>query len=155
MKPVDAWLEEYASSHCNRTNKLVHWLCVPLIVLSLVGMLWSLPVPEVFSDASPALNWGTIFLMAAVVYYFIMSISLAVGVLPFIVIVTLIVAWIDRLEVPLWLVSSCLFTFAWLGQFVGHWIEGRRPAFLKDLQFLMIGPLWLLASVYRRLGIPY
>ena len=155
MKTTDQWLDEYARSHRDNTNKLLHWICIPIIVVSLVGLLWSLPVPETFSNASPALNWGTIFLMAAVVYYFIMSISLAVGALPFIVLVVAIVAWLDRLGIPLWLMSLGLFVGGWAGQFTGHLYEGTRPSFFRDLQFLMIGPLWLIAGVYRRFKIPY
>lgn len=155
MRTADHWLNEYAESHTHRANAALHWVCVPLIVASLIGLLWSLPVPRAFSDSSPALNWGTLFLMAAVVYYFIMSISLAFGMLPFVVAIVAAVAWLDSLPAPLWLTSGGVFLLAWLGQFVGHWIEGKRPSFFKDLQFLMIGPLWLLATIYRRFGIPY
>ncbi|HSG63629.1 MAG TPA: Mpo1-like protein, partial [Gammaproteobacteria bacterium] len=76
MKTADEWLADYGRTHRDGTNKIMHWICVPIIVVSIVGLLWSAPVPETFSRASPVLNWGTVFLMAAVVYYFIMSISL-------------------------------------------------------------------------------
>jgi len=155
MKTTDQWLAEYARNHRDDTNKIIHWICVPLIVVGIVGALWALPVPKTFSDASPALNWGTMFLMAAVVYYFIMSISLAFGALPFVIGVVAVVAWLDRLDTPLWLLSSGFFVGGWIGQFIGHWHEGSRPAFFRDLQFLMIGPLWLIAGVFRRLNIPY
>jgi uncharacterized membrane protein YGL010W len=56
---------------------------------------------------------------------------------------------------PLWQICLGLFVVGWVGQFVGHKIEGQKPSFLKDIQFLLIGPLWLLAAVYRRVGIPY
>ena len=155
MKTTDDWLDEYAHSHRDDTNKLLHWICIPIIVMSIVGLLWSLPVPETFRDASPALNWGTVFLMAAVVYYFILSISLAVGALPFVVLVVAVVAWLDGLGTPLWLTSLCLFVGGWACQFAGHWYEGSRPLFFRDLKFLMIGPLWLIAGIYRRFHIPY
>lgn len=155
MKTADEWLAEYARNHRDDTNKLIHWICVPIIVVSVVGLLWSVPVPETFSNASPALNWGTVFLMAAVVYYFIMSISLAVGALPFVLFVVAVVAWLDRLNGPLWAISLGLFGAGWAGQLIGHWREGSRPAFFRDLQYLMIGPLWLIAGLYRRLNIPY
>lgn len=155
MKTADEWLAEYARNHRDDTNKLIHWICVPIIVVSVVGLLWSVPVPETFSNASPALNWGTVFLMAAVVYYFIMSISLAVGAVPFVLFVVAVVAWLDRLNGPLWAISLGLFGAGWAGQLIGHWHEGSRPAFFRDLQYLMIGPLWLIAGLYRRLNIPY
>lgn len=155
MRTADEWLDEYSESHQHPTNKLLHWICVPLIVVSLIGLLWSLPVPEAFVDISPALNWGTTFLLASVVYYFIMSMSLAVGMLPVILMVVAAVVWLDQFTAPLWLISGILFVLAWIGQFIGHMIEGRRPSFFRDLQFLMIGPAWLIAHIYRRLGIPY
>lgn len=155
MSPADQWLDRYGESHNHTINKLLHWVCVPLIVISLIGLLWSVPVPQALLDISPALNWGTVFLMAAVVYYFIISISLAFGILPFVVLVVAAVAWLDTLEVDLAIVSALIFVLAWLGQFVGHWIEGKKPSFFQDLQFLMIGPLWLLATLYRKLGIRY
>ena len=155
MSPADQWLDRYGEGHHHRINKLLHWVCVPLIVVSLVGLLWSIPVPSAFRDASPVLNWGTVFLMASIVYYFIMSISLAFGILPFIILVVAAVTWLETLPTPLPVLSVAIFALAWAGQFVGHWFEGKRSSFLQDLQFLMIGPLWMLAAVYRRLGIPY
>ena len=155
VSPAEQWLNEYGKSHANASNKALHWISVPLIVISVIGLLWSLPVPDSFSRSSLALNWGTLFLMAAVVYYFILSISLAFGILPFIVFVVVTVSWLDRLATPLWAISGATFALAWIGQFVGHRIEGRPPSFFKDLQYLMIGPLWLLAAVYRRFRIPY
>ena len=58
-------------------------------------------------------------------------------------------------RVRLWAVSVAVFVLAWVGQFIGHAIEGKRPSFFKDVQFLLIGPIWLLAELYRRAGIPY
>ena len=155
MSAADQWLKEYGKDHDHAANKALHWVCVPLIVTSLIGLLWSLPVPEAFSESSPVLNWGTLFIMASVVYYFIMSLSLAFGILPFLVLAVVIVSWADGLATPLWLTSAIAFALGWLGQFIGHRIESKPPSFFKDLQYLMIGPLWLLAAVYRRLHIPY
>ena len=155
MKTPDEWFAEYGESHQHPVNKTLHWVCVPLIVLSLVGLLWSLPVPEAFREISPALNWGTTFLMAATVYYFILSFSLAIGMLPFVVLVAVAVGWLDTLAAPLWATSLAIFVTAWAGQFAGHAWEGKKPSFFKDMQFLMIGPVWLLGFIYRRLNIPY
>lgn len=155
MQETQYWLTEYAKDHQNSVNKTMHHICVPFIVISLIGLLWSVPVPKAFTEVSPALNWGTAFLLASVVYYFIMSIPLAVGMLPFILLIVVIVDWMAGLPGPLWAWSAVIFIIAWLGQFYGHAVEGRRPAFFRDLQFLMIGPLWLLAGLYRRLGVRY
>ncbi len=155
MRSTQDWLDEYSESHQNPVNKTVHWVCVPLIALTVIGMLWSLPVPQSFSDVSPMLNWGMFFMMASVVYYFILSPSLALGMLVVIAAFTGILVWLDGFATPLWVISLAIFVLAWIGQFIGHAVEGARPSFFKDLQFLMIGPMWLLSFVYRRLGIPY
>ena len=155
MRTVQQWFDEYGESHRDPRNKLLHWICVPIIVVSLVGLLWSLPVPALFESISPLLNWGTLLMAAALVYYFAMSWSLAVGMLVFIGAVIAVLALLERLPVSLWIVCIALFVLAWIGQFVGHHYEGSRPSFFKDIQFLMIGPLWLLSFIYRKLRIPY
>lgn len=102
----------------------------------------------------PAANWASVALLATIFYYAALSIRLALGALPLL----LALLWsIDRLDhlalAPLWTISLAVFVVAWIGQFIGHAIEGKRPSFFKDVQFLMIGPLWLLADVYKRLDI--
>lgn len=155
MRSIDHWLEAYGASHQDPVNKLIHWICVPAIVFSVIGLLWSLPVPAAFVDISAALNWAVLFAMAAVVYYFILSVSLALGATLVLALLLLLAAELDDLAMPLWSVSLLVFVVAWIGQFIGHRIEGKKPSFFEDLQFLMIGPLWLLAAAYRRVGIAY
>jgi len=155
MRSIDDWLTAYGASHQDPVNKLIHWICVPAIVFSLIGLLWALPVPAAFADISPALNWAVLFAMAAVVYYFLMSVSLAIGATLVLTLLLLLAARLDELAAPLWAISLVVFVVAWIGQFIGHRIEGKKPSFFEDLQFLMIGPLWLLAAAYRRVGIPY
>ncbi|MBT8135884.1 MAG: DUF962 domain-containing protein [Gammaproteobacteria bacterium] len=154
MQSVQTWLDEYGESHQNPTNKFLHWICVPLIVVSLIGLLWSIPVPDSFATVSPLLNWGVIFLLAALVYYFIMSFSLAIGMIFVTAGIVALVDWLNGFSTPLWVLSIAIFAGAWIGQFIGHVVEGKRPSFFKDVQFLMIGPLWLLSAIYRKLGIP-
>lgn len=155
MRPVSAWFAEYGESHRHPVNELLHWICVPVIVLCVLGFLWSIPTPEAFASVSPWLNWATLTIAAGLVYYAALSPRLALAMLP----VTLGMAWLlarlDSLDAPLWATCGAAFVLAWIGQFVGHAIEGRRPSFLKDLQFLLIGPLWLLGNVFRRFGLRY
>jgi uncharacterized membrane protein YGL010W len=155
LRSVQDWLDEYGESHQNPTNKLIHWICVPVIVFSVVGILWSLPVPSAFVEISPAMNWAVLFAMAAVVYYFILSASLAIGMVPILAAMLALAHWISVSTLSLLAVSVTVFVVAWIGQFVGHRIEGKKPSFFKDLLFLMIGPVWLLAFVYKRMGIRY
>jgi len=155
MRSLADWLSEYGASHQHPTNKLLHWLCVPPIVLAVIGLLWSLPVPASFAALSHWLNWATLSAAAALIYYLCLSIRLAAGMLLAFVALFALTGALALLPWPLWLTSLVIFVIAWLGQFVGHAIEGQRPSFFKDLQFLLIGPLWLLAAAYRRLSVPY
>jgi len=155
MHTVRDWLGEYGASHQDPTNELLHWICVPLIVLTLFGLLWSLPVPALFASISSWLNWATLLAGAALLYYFSLSPALAAGVLVSFTVLLLVTQWLAKLPWPLWLTSITLFVMAWIGQFIGHALEGKRPSFFKDVQFLLIGPLWLLAAAYRRLGLSY
>lgn len=155
MKSADEWFAEYGESHRNPTNKLIHWICVPAIVFSLIGLLWSLPRPALFADISPWLNWGTLFVALAMVYYVVLSWRLALGMF----IVSALVVWgnhlLAQLDTPLWQIALAIFVVAWIGQFIGHRIEGRKPSFFKDIQFLLIGPVWLLGFLYRKAGLRY
>lgn len=147
MRSAAEWLEEYGVSHRNATNEVLHIICVPLIVLSLLGFLWSLP--------SPRMNWAVITALVALAYYFALSPRLALGVALAFALMLPVVVWLGTLPWPLWASSLAIFLAAWVGQFVGHAIEGQRPSFFKDLQFLLIGPLWLVMKLYGRLGLRY
>ena len=155
MRSVNAWLAEYGASHRHPTNKLLHWVCVPPIVLAVLGLLWSLPAPAAFAALSAWLNWATLAALAALLYYLALSPPLAAGVLVAFGVLFLVTRALAQLPWPLWATSLAIFVLAWIGQFVGHSIEGTRPSFFKDLQFLLIGPLWLVAAAYRRFSLPY
>ena len=156
MASLAALLSEYGESHQNPTNKLVHWVCVPLIMFSLLGLLWSVPVPQFIQNLSPWLNWGTLVMALALLYYVRLSGRLALGmVLVWVAMAAMLRVVAGVAVLPLWAISLLIFALAWVGQFWGHKVEGKKPSFLKDLQFLLIGPLWLLHFVYRRLGWEY
>jgi hypothetical protein len=155
MSTVDEWLNQYAEVRAFAPSRIADWIAIPVLVTSLIGLLWAVPVPEQFSRSSPVLNWGTLFLMAAVVYYFILSIRLAIGALPFVIGVAAGAAWLEQLQTPLWLISGALFVLAATWQLSALSQTAKRPQLVKYFQFVMIAPLWLLASAYRRLGIAY
>jgi uncharacterized membrane protein YGL010W len=150
---IEALLAEYGESHQNETNKAVHWVCVPLIVWSLIAILRTLPVPEMFLLVS-GLNWMSLTLAVSLIYYVALSPTLAIGVSALVAVCIWTIALLDDAAVPLWQIAVGVFVLAWIGQFWGHKIEGKKPSFLKDLQFLLIGPAWLLSFLYRRAGIP-
>jgi len=156
MRSAGQWLGEYGESHRHPANKVLHWICVPVIVWCVIGLLWSLPFPTALRDTFPAANWGGVAVLAALLYYAVLSIRLALGALPLLLAMLWSIDLIERSSpIPLWSICVFLFVIAWIGQFIGHAIEGKRPSFFKDVQFLMIGPLWLLSDLYRRLGIRF
>jgi uncharacterized membrane protein YGL010W len=159
MRKIDELLSEYGESHQDHTNKLIHWICVPLIFLSIVGLIASIPslgVQRLLGAGNPYANWATVLLVLVLVYYVSLSVSLSVGMLLFGVLCLYLVRLVSQSEVaPLWLVSLIVFVIASIVQFYGHKVEGKKPSFLKDVQFLLIGPAWLMHFIYRRLGIPY
>ena len=154
MRPAQSWLDEYGESHRNQTNKLIHWICVPLIVWSVVALIWSIPSP--LESTSPWLNWAVLTAIAAQLWYIRMSPKLSLGIGLFVLACLLICYWIEAtFTTPLWLIGIVVFVGAWIGQFIGHKIEGKKPSFFKDVQFLLIGPAWLMAFIYRRVGWDY
>ena len=155
-KTADDWFAEYGVCHQNPTNKLLHWICIPLIMLSLLALIWSVPVPAAFSGIVPGFNWCWLVVILSSLFYWRLSVSLGVGMLLVTACMVGMIVGFDRLAVwPLRFTALIMFVLAWIGQFVGHKIEGAKPAFVDDLKFLLIGPLWLLGFVYRKLGIRY
>jgi uncharacterized membrane protein YGL010W len=158
MKKIDALFLEYGESHQNETNKAIHWICVPLIFFSVVGLIASIPSDPLqrMMEGSPYANWATLLMRLVIVYYVSLSIPLAIGMMLFGVLCLFLANLIVQLNfAPLWLVSVIIFAVAWIGQFYGHKVEGKKPSFLKDIQFLMIGPAWLMHFLYKKAGIPY
>jgi uncharacterized membrane protein YGL010W len=158
MRRIDALLSEYGESHQNETNKAIHWICVPLIFFSIVGLIASIPsgMLQGIMGESPYANWATVLLVLAVIYYVTLSVSLSIGMMLFSVACLMLTNYIKQELIPqLWLISVVIFVVAWIGQFYGHKVEGKKPSFFKDVQFLMIGPAWLMHFIYKKVGIPY
>jgi len=159
MRKIDELLQEYAASHRNEVNKIIHWICVPVIFLSIVMFLWCIPAAgfrNLIGIREPWINFATFSLLLLFLYYLKLSLPLAIGMLIFSLICLTITAYLDKiLPIPVWQLGLLLFFFAWIGQFYGHGVEGKKPSFLKDLQFLLIGPAWLMQFIYRKIGLKY
>lgn len=159
MSKIDILLDEYGESHKNDTNKFIHWICVPLIFFSIVGLFWSIPsegLRQFTGIGSPYMNWASLALIAVLFYYIRLSLPLAFGMLLFSLACLWAANYLDRsASLPLWLICVAVFILAWIGQFYGHAVEGKKPSFLKDLQFLLIGPAWLMHFIYLKAGISY
>ncbi len=158
ISKLDQLFSEYSESHQNATNKLIHWIAVPSIVFSLLGLIWAIPMPE-FMKPYPYFNFASIVIAFALYYYWRLSAILAFAMILVVGLFSFLIVQLEYLEQnggpALWLVCVIIFITAWIFQFVGHKIEGKKPSFLKDLQFLLIGPIWLLHFVFKKLGLPY
>lgn len=152
MKSIQTWLDEYGVSHQNPTNKVIHWICVPLIFFSIVGLFYSVKLPVELAPGL-SLNLAMIILVGVTIYYFTLSKTLSVGMLLYSLLCIAGCYAIEQTGLPLWAVCIGIFVAAWIGQFYGHNVEGKKPSFLKDLQFLMIGPAWLMSFIYKKIGI--
>ncbi len=159
MRKIDQLLSEYGESHQDHTNKIIHWICVPLIFFSVVGLIASIPsqgVQRFLGEGNPYANWAAVVMILVLLYYVSLSIPLSFGMMLFGVLCLYLVKMIVQINIaPLWLVSLIVFFIAWIGQLYGHKVEGKKPSFFKDIQFLLIGPAWLMHFIYRKLGIPY
>ncbi len=159
MRKIDQLLSEYGESHQDHTNKIIHWICVPLIFFSVVGLIASIPsqgVQRFLGEGNPYANWAAVVMILVLIYYVSLSIPLSFGMMLFGVLCLYLVKMIVQINIaPLWLVSLIIFFIAWIGQLYGHKVEGKKPSFFKDIQFLLIGPAWLMHFIYRKLGIPY
>ena len=155
MQTLDELLETYGESHKNSTNKLIHWLCVPAIMFSLAGLLMSIPF---FGEKTLFTNWAFVFFVLAWIYYLRLSVVMFIsfiGIGLLMLLGNFEILKIVKSDGNLALASFMIFAIAWIGQFIGHKIEGKKPSFLQDLQFLLIGPAWLLHFVYNKIGVKY
>lgn len=161
MRVIDSLLTEYGESHQTKLNIAIHYICVPLIFFSLMGLLASIPMPEALTNALPNAvvpyaHLGTLVILLGLLYYLRLSFVLFIGMLLFSTLVLFGIHQIAQLNIaPLWIIMLILFVVAWIGQFIGHNHEGKKPSFLKDLQFLMIGPAWTMSHVFDALKIKF
>ncbi len=157
---MQQWFDAYGESHQNPTNKLLHWICVPLIFITLIGLLSLIQFPFlskwVPSFINGFMHMGTFLLLLGIVFFMRLSMSIAIGMALISVGVLLLVrVVVINFQGDAWMFFLTVFIVSWIGQFIGHKIEGAKPSFFDDLKFLMIGPAWLLHFIYRKAGIPY
>ena len=155
MKSIHQWFDEYGESHQNKTNKIIHWICIPLIFWSIIALLSLVPID--FLIKSNFIHLGTIIVILGLIFYLKLSFKIFLGMF----FVSFYVLW----DVYFWrqiigqnnllIISLTMFFLAWILQFIGHKIEGKKPSFIKDIQFLLIGPAWLLGFIYKKIGIKF
>ena len=136
---VDQLLAHYGESHRNPVNERIHYVAIPLIMVSLLGLLFAL---------HPWVAYG--FVAASLVYYARLStVFLATMTVLSVAALALVHAMGERV-LP---VSVAIFVGAWIAQFVGHRIEGKKPSFFEDLQYLWVGPIFVVSKLLLKLGI--
>lgn len=160
MRTADQWFSEYGESHQTKFNKVIHYIFVPLIFFSIIGLLASISFESLKAFLpvymSPFAHAGSVLIIVGLVFYFRISKPIFLGM----ILVSLLALWGNYqielyFKTPLWIISLVIFAVSWIFQFVGHNHEGKKPSFIKDLQFLLIGPAWILGHLYKKIGINY
>lgn len=156
---MQEWLDAYGESHQNPTNKLFHWVCVPVIFVTLLGLLSLIPVRIPALEGTgwyPYIHFGTLLIVLGLLFYIRLSLVMSLGML-LVSAAALYIVKLVNFNYPEtnWMIYVGAFVIAWVGQFIGHKIEGAKPSFIDDLKFLLIGPAWLLSFIMQRLGIRY
>lgn len=150
MKTAKEYFDEYAVSHQNETNQSIHYVCVPLIFFSVIGLLMSIPtsfLENTLQLNNPLLeNWAMVTALVISVFYIRLGFWYFVNML-FVILLSVLLNFLISKQLNLFYTSISIFVLAWIGQFYGHKVEGAKPSFLKDLEFLLIGPLWVIQKL--------
>ena len=161
-RPVDVYFDKYSESHQNHTNEIIHWICVPAIVFSLFGLIWAIPFPylELLGKYNGYVNWASFLIAFAIYYYYKLSPVLSYFMLLLMMFFSAGIVSLEKMHNTagwplMWQVCLGIFVIAWIGQFIGHKIEGKKPSFLDDVKFLLIGPIWLLHFILKKAKIKY
>ncbi len=156
---MQEWFDKYGESHQNPINKGFHWVCVPVIFVSIIGLLSLLRLPGDYNAMgwlAPFLHAGSALVLVGLVFYLRLSLPMTLGMLLVSVVSLYVVNLVhNAFGEREWIIYVVAFVIAWIGQFIGHKIEGAKPSFFDDLKFLMVGPAWLLGFIYKKLGISY
>ena len=161
MRKIDSLLSEYGESHQTTFNKKVHYICVPAIFFSLIGLFAAIPTGSLFEGVVPVsiqsfMHLGTLIILLGLIYYLRLSVNLFLGMIIFSLLVLLGINALSAVDfAPLWAIMLAIFVIAWIVQFIGHKHEGKKPSFLKDIQFLMIGPAWTMSHLFDALKIKF
>lgn len=153
MRDIDRLFSLYSESHTNSTNKAIHQLAVPLIYFSVIGLVWSIPVPDWIAQYN--INFAHLVTLPVLFYYFLLSGPIGAAMTLLTIVCFLVIEQIAMSTVAVWQVSVAVFVAMWILQFVGHTIEGKRPSFFTDLTFLLIGPAWVWGSWLKKFNITY
>ena len=155
MSEIIDWLYKYGESHQNKTNKVIHCISVPIIFFTLLGILSQVQV-SILENIVPyeISNLACIIILFGMFFYLKLSFVMFVGVGIFTILHGHGIYFLNHSGYDLE-INTGLFLLSWIGQFIGHKIEGIKPSFFEDLKFLLNGPAWLIALIFIKLGIRY
>ncbi|AWL12064.1 hypothetical protein HMF8227_01590 [Saliniradius amylolyticus] len=153
MRRIDKLLAEYGDSHTNKTNVMIHFVAVPSIYFVTLGLVWSIPAPQWLAQFGA--NWAHVVLIPVLFYYFRLSGPIGAAMTLLSAISWVAIELLVYFNISVWQFCLALFVIMWILQFVGHKIEGKKPSFFKDLQFLLVGPAWWWCHFLKRLNISY
>lgn len=153
MRQIELLLNEYGESHKNKTNILIHAIAVPAIFFVTLALVWCIPTPT-FLDYF-AVNWAHVLVIPTLYYYFRLSGPIGAAMTLLSVLSLYGIKLLESLDFSVLKFSITLFVVMWILQFIGHHIEGKKPSFMKDLQFLLVGPAWWWGHWLKRLNINY
>ncbi|HEY4294444.1 DUF962 domain-containing protein [Luteibacter sp.] len=155
MRDAATWFGNYSRDHQNPTNQLIHWICVPAITWTVIAFVWLIPVPQWLGKQG---LWAVLAMfLAFCFYYYRLSRAIGLAMAGAFVALALVTDLIygNIGSTGLLRLAIGVFVVAWIGQFIGHKIEGRRPSFFTDIQYLLIGPAWLMSKALGRFGASY
>ena len=157
MRKIEELFSEYGESHQNGTNKTIHWICVPLIFWTILGFISYIPTPHLYVQNFGYMSIASIIALVIVsIFYFRLSVVVGIIMIFLMLIMEYFISLCNlQFGTKSWIVYLVVFIITWILQFVGHKIEGKKPGFLKDLQFLLVGPIWLLGFILRKIGVKY
>jgi uncharacterized membrane protein YGL010W len=162
IRPIDRLFNKYSQTHQNSANKLIQFICVPLITFGLLGLVWSIPFPHFnfLGKFNGFINWASFLIAFSIYYYLRLSPILSYGVLLIVFLFSGIIVFLEKMHIqnnwpPMWFLCFIVFVIAGVGQFLGHKKEGKNPAFFDNVKFLLIGPIWLLHFLCKKAGVRY
>lgn len=155
MRTQTQFLDKYQESHQNPVNSFIHIICVPSIFFASVGLLWAIPIGRwlgVEESVAPWVNLATLSAIPILVFYLRLSPLATTTAIGWFALSVLGIFAIERAGLPLVWTCLALWVAAWAAQFYGHHVEGAKPSFADDMIFLLIGPLYVMNKLYKKLG---
>ena len=152
-RQIEHLINQYGESHTNKINILIHAIAVPAIYWVSIGLIWSIPTPEFLYAMD--VTFAHVIAIPVLYYYFRLSGPIGAAMTLLTIAVFLSIDALAKTGMVIWQFSLVLFVIMWILQFIGHHIEGKKPSFFKDLQFLLVGPAWWWVHWLKRMNIPY